>query len=108
MARRRMNGSATFCISIAVCTRVDDAALLELALQREAVDDGGEHSHVIRGRAIHPAMTGGESAPDVAAADDDRDLHPEVVDLLHLARDFLHDLRRDRVAAAGFAERFTA
>ena len=49
----------------------DDTALLELALQRETVDHGGEHSHVVRRGAIHSAMTGRESAPDVAAADDD-------------------------------------
>ena len=86
----------------------DNAALLEFTLQREAVDHSGEHSHVIRGRAIHAAMTGGEAAPDIAAADDNRNLHAEVVDLLHLPRNFLNDLRRDRVAPACFSERFTA
>ena len=53
-------------------------------------------------------MAGGQSAPDIAAADDDRDLHPEVVNLFYLPRDFLDDLRRDRVAAAGFTQRFAA
>ena len=76
--------------------------------KREAVDHGGEHAHVIGRGAIHPAMAGGEAAPDVAAADDDRDLHAEVVHLLHLPRDLLHDLRRDVVAPARFAERFAA
>jgi len=36
------------------------------------------------------------------------EIHPEVVDLLYLPRDFLDDLRRDRVAAAGFTQRFAA
>ena len=51
-----------------------NSALLELALQSEAVDDGGEHAHVIGGRAIHSAVTGGKAAPDIAAAHDDGDL----------------------------------
>ena len=58
-----------------------DAGLLERALQREAVDHRRQHAHVIRGRAIHAAMAGGQSAPDVSAADHDRDLHAEVVRL---------------------------
>ena len=33
-----------------------DADLIERALQREAVDHGREHAHVISGRAIHAAM----------------------------------------------------
>ena len=53
-------------------------------------------------------MAGGEPAPDVAAADDDRDLDAEVVDLLYLARDLLHDLGRNRFFRAGFAQRFAA
>ena len=53
-------------------------------------------------------MAGGEAAPDVAAADDDGNLHPESEDFLHLARDFLHDLGRNGFAAAAFAQRFPA
>ena len=55
MARRRMNGSATARISIAVATRVVTPLLLERVLQRERVDDRREHAHVVGGRAVHAA-----------------------------------------------------
>ena len=53
MARRRMNGSATARISIAVATRVTTPMLLERVLQRQRVDDRGQHAHVVGGRAVH-------------------------------------------------------
>ena len=85
-----------------------DADLVERALQGETVDDGREHAHVIRGRAIHPAMAGGQSAPDIAAADDDRSLDAERLHFLDALSDFAHDLRRDVFARAAFAESFAA
>ena len=93
MARRRMNGSATLSMWIAVWTRVGEADVLEGALQGQAVDDRGEHAHVVGGGALHAAMAGAQSAPDIAAADDDRDLHAEVVHFFDLRADLLDDLR---------------
>ena len=88
-----MNGSATFFISIAVCTRVSTPSLNQGALQRETVDHGGQHAHVIGRRAIHSAMACGQSAPDIAAADYDGRLHPEVSDLLDALGDLTNNLR---------------
>jgi hypothetical protein len=53
----------------------------------QAVDDGGEHAHVVAGGAVNPAFFHArDSAENVAAADDDRDLHAQGADLLDLLR----------------------
>ena len=51
---------------------------LERVLQRERVDHGGEHAHVVGAGAVHAARRAGHAPPDVAAADDDRDLDAEL------------------------------
>ena len=86
-----MNGSATARISIAVATRVGDADLLERVLEREGVDDGREHAHVVGGRTVHALRAGRQTAEQVAAADDDGGLHAELLD----PADFAGDLRGD-------------
>jgi hypothetical protein len=53
-------------------------------------------------------MACGDSAPDIAAADDDRDLHAHLVDFLDLLCNPENDLGRDAVLAPAFAEGFTA
>ena len=69
----------------------DDAGqhvlLLERILQRQGVDDGGEHPHVVGGRAVHAARAGGQAAEDVAAADDDGGLDAEALDLADVPGD---------------------
>jgi hypothetical protein len=84
------------------------ADLDQTALQREAVDHRGQHSHVVSGRAIHAAVRGRQTAPDISSADHDRNLYPEIANLLHALGYFADDLRRDIVAAAAFLERFPA
>ena len=91
MARRRMNGSATARISMAVATRVG-TPLFERVLQRQRVDDRREHAHVVGGRAVHPARARRQAAEEVAAADDDGRLHAEGLDFA----DVSGDLRRHR------------
>ncbi len=51
-----------------------DSGLLDGVLQRDGVDDGGEHSHVIGGDAVHVDGLFGDAAEEVATADDDADL----------------------------------
>ena len=53
IARSGMYGSATWAIVIAVCTRVGWPTALERVLQRERVDHGGEHAHVVGAGAVH-------------------------------------------------------
>ena len=53
MARRRMYGSASDSIRMAVMHPGVDADLLEDVLEGEGVDDGGQHAHVVRGDAVH-------------------------------------------------------
>ena len=50
------------------------AVALQARLQRQAVDDGGEHAHEVGGGPLHAPLAGHVAAPDVAAADDDRHL----------------------------------
>src|SRR5579862_4508651 len=59
--------------------------VFESALEREAVDDGCEHPHVVAGHLIDAVGGMFHSAVNVAAADDNADLHAKS---LHLA-DFL-------------------
>ena len=66
---------------------------LERVLQRERVDDRGEHPHVVGAGAIHASRRAGEPTEDVAAADDDRDLDTQIGARL---RDFLSDPLDDR------------
>ena len=59
---------------MADCTRVGWPEPLERVLQRQRVDDRGEHAHVVGLGAVHAGTGAGHAAPDVAAADDDRDV----------------------------------
>src|SRR2546430_2084438 len=68
---------------------------LELRLEREGVDDHGEHAHVVARRLLDAVLRDGRAAHDVAAADDDGDLRAEVVDLLDLVGEIPRVLRRD-------------
>ena len=68
----------------------DDALLLERVLQRQGVDDRGQHAHVVGGRAVHAPGAGGDAAEDVAAADDDGGLDAQALDF----GDIVGDLRR--------------
>ena len=83
-----------------------DALLLERVLQREGVDDRGEHAHVVGGGAVHPARAGREAAEDVAAADDDGGLDAEGLNLADVAGDARGDRGIDAellLAHEGFA-----
>ena len=50
------------------------AQLLERALEREGVHDGGQHPHVIGAGPVEALGRGGHAAKDVAAADDETQL----------------------------------
>ena len=82
MARRRMYGSATVSMRMAVCRRVSHVEALQGVLQGQAVEDGGEHAHVVGGGLLDDLAAGAElaAAQDVAAADDDGQLHAALDD----------------------------
>jgi hypothetical protein len=84
-----------------------DADPLERVLQREGVDDRGQHAHVVAGGAVEAELAGREAAEDVAAADHQRDLYAHLVDALDLFRDRLDDAEVDAVIARP-AKRLTA
>jgi hypothetical protein len=65
----------------------DDVDVLEGVLQRERVDDGREHTHVVGGGAVHAARARRKAAEQVAAADDDAGLHAQLLDSANLLGD---------------------
>jgi hypothetical protein len=73
----------------------------------EAVDDGGEHAHVVAGGAIDAALLALEAAEDIAAADDNANLDAEIVDIFNLTA---HALKYGGVDGVGpfAAEHFAA
>ena len=87
--------------------RVRRHPALERVLQRERVDDGGEHAHVIAGDAIHAGLGQARAAKDVAAADHDAELDAEPDDLGDLGGDAADDGGVDAVVLAA-EQRFAA
>ena len=63
-----------------------DADSLERVLERQRVDDGRQHPHVVGRGAVHPGRLVGLAAPDVSAADHDGERDAVGVDLRDLAR----------------------
>ena len=84
-----------------------DAGPLEGVLQREGVDDGRQHAHVVARRPVEATLGRRKSAEDVASADHQRDLHAHLVHALDLRGDGLDDLEVDAVIPLA-AKRFTA
>ena len=64
----------------------DHLALLEGILQRQRVDQGRQHPHVIRGHTVGAPVAEEAAAEDVSTADDQRDLDAEPVDVDDLVR----------------------
>src|SRR5207237_29048 len=52
-----------------------------------AVDDRGQHAHVVARRPIHAFGAGRDAAEDIAAADDDADLDAEAANLRDICGD---------------------
>src|SRR5438034_602790 len=72
-----------------------EARRLELRAKGERVDDHREHPHVVGGRAVDAVLRGVRAAQPVAAADDDRYLRADRLDLADLLREVRGVLRRD-------------
>ena len=69
-----------------------DAPLLQAVGQGQAVDDGGQHAHLVGAGALHPVAAVLEAAPEVAAAHDDADLHAGLGTLLDDVADAADDV----------------
>ena len=89
VARRRMYGSATVSMRMAVCRRVSQSQAFQGVLQGQAVEHGGQHAHVVGGGLLDDLAAGAElgAAEDVAGADDDGQLHAALHDALGLPGD---------------------
>lgn len=61
-----------------------NAHFFEAIHDRETVDDGGEHAHIIPGGAIDAAAGALEAAKDVSTANHHANLDPHIVDLFDL------------------------
>jgi len=85
------------------------AGLLQPVHERQAVDDGREHPHVVaRGAVGAVGARAGETAEDVAAADDDRHLRAELAEGLELLGEPVEHGRIDGFAGGVVAEGFPA
>ena len=85
-----------------------DADLLERAPQRESVDHGSKHPHVIRRGAIHPAIRRRKTAPDISAADHHCHLDAEIAHLFDAFGNIAYHRRRNVVATAALLDGFAA
>ena len=63
-----------------------DALLLQDVLQRQCIDYGREHPHVVGGHTIHPLLARRRAAQNVAAADHEAELHARRGNGLQLIR----------------------
>ena len=78
------------------------AALLQAVGQCEAVNDRREHAHMIRPGPLHPVAAVLDAAPEVAAADNNADLHARLHTLLdHVADTADHIKIQAPVGVAG-------
>jgi hypothetical protein len=66
-----------------------DVVFFQGILERQRIDDGREHAHVVALRAIHPGACTFESSEDVAASDDDADLNSPTVKFRNFRSDAL-------------------
>ena len=72
---------------MAVATRVVMFSCSSASCKRQRVDDRRQHSHVVGRATVHAARARRQAPKQVAAADDDGDLHAELLDLADLFRD---------------------
>ena len=81
------------------------AERLQRVLQGQAVDHRGQHAHVMGRGLVDARVAGGELGPaeDVAAADDDGDLHAVLGGVVGLPGDVQHGVHGD-AALAGMHE----
>ena len=79
---------------------------LQEVLQRKAIHHGAEHAHVVGAGPVHAALVQFGAAEEVAATDDDGDLHAVGGDVGDLVGDGGHHVRVDADLAA--AEHLTA
>ena len=72
-----------------------EAEALDGVLDRERVDDRGEHAHLVAGDAVHAGTRQTFAAEDVAAADHHRHLHTGLGHALDLVGDEIHHVGRN-------------
>ena len=63
------------------------AEFFERVLQREAVDDGGQHAHRVRCSAVDRKRFLARAAKNVSTADHDGDVHAQIAHFFQFARD---------------------
>ena len=84
-----------------------DVHFLQTIHDRETVDDGGEHAHVVTRVAIDPSRLTLEAAEDITSADHDADFDAHFVNFFHLSADAGQHGRVDGIGA-GAAQDFAA
>jgi hypothetical protein len=82
------------------------ALALERVGERQTVDHGAQHAHVVGAGAVRTELGELGAAQDVAATDHDRALGPQRRHARHLAGDDLHALGVDAMAGLGISQGF--
>ena len=90
-----------------VSTLALHAVVLQRRLQRQRVDDRGQHAHLVALHAVETLLGPGHAAEDVAAADDDAYLYAACCRRLDLLGIGLQHLGRKSVVSVAL-QRFAA
>ncbi len=101
IARRRMNGSATWFISIADLHARVHALLFQRILQRQRIDHRRQHAHVIGGDPVHVLGLLRYAAEKVSSAHHDRQLHAQLVNVGQFGGNFVDASRLHAKALIG-------
>ena len=83
------------------------ADLFQGVLQRQGIDDGGQHAHLVGGYAVHFPGGGRDAAEDIAPAHHQTDLHAGGGHRSHFHSQFL-DTRSIDTESRASGQRFAA
>ena len=67
-----------------------NALLLQRVLQRQRVDHSSQHAHVVGGDAVHFTRLLGHAAKEISAADHNRDVDTEGVNVRQFGGNFMN------------------
>src|SRR5579885_3400304 len=76
----------------------NQANLFQSILQRQSIDNSGEHTHIVGSGTVHTKPFSVLAAPDIATTHHNGDFNAQPLHALYLAGNALHDARIDTIA----------